>query len=330
MDLKTRYLGLDLPHPFLAGASPLSKTLDSAKKAEDGGAAAMVVYSLFEEQFTRYHEGQEANVHQFEDTFAEATSYFTSSVEYHYQPEQYLEHIRQLKDNLGIPVVGSLNGTHTGTWVEYARNIEEAGADALELNLYYQPNAAEESASEVESRLLEIIRSVRKDLRIPLAVKLSPFFTSIPHFAREAKVAGADALVLFNRFYQPDIDTEELEIIPHLELSTSSELHMRLRWISMLYGRNDLDLAVTGGIHTAQDAAKAIMCGASAIQLVSCLLKNGPARIAALREHLEAWMEEKEYDSLQQMLGSMSYLKAPRPEAIERANYLKILQSWSV
>lgn len=330
MDLNTTYLGLDLPHPFIAGASPLSKTVDSAKQAEDGGAAALVVYSLFEEQFTRYHEGQEAHVHQYEETFAEATSYFSSSVEHHYQPDQYLEHIRRIKESLGIPVIGSLNGTHLGTWVDYARNIEHAGADALELNLYYQPNAAEESATEVENRLLEIIRSVRKDLKIPLAVKLSPFFTSLPHFAKEARSAGADALVLFNRFYQPDIDTEELEIVPHLELSNSSELLMRLRWLAMLYGRSDLELAITGGVHTSQDAAKALMSGACAIQLVSTLLRNGPARIAALREHLEAWMEEKEYDSLRQMLGSMSYLNAPHPEAIERANYLKILQSWSV
>lgn len=329
MNLQTKYMGIDLPHPFIAGASPLSKTVDSARKVEDGGAAAMVVYSLFEEQFTRYQEGQEAHVHRYEETYAEATSYFTSTVEYHYEPDQYLGHISNLKDALDIPVIGSLNGTHTGTWVEYATNIQQAGADALELNLYYQPNVAEESASDVEQRLLDIVKAVRKDLTIPMAVKISPFFTSLPHFARELSKAGADAMVLFNRFYQPDVDTDELEIVPSLELSNSSELLLRLRWLAMLHGRQDLQLAVTGGVHTAQDAAKAIMSGAQAIQLVSTVLQNGPARFAAMREQLEAWMEEKEYHSLQQMLGSMSYLNAPEPEAIERANYLRILQSWT-
>jgi dihydroorotate dehydrogenase (fumarate) len=329
MDLKTTYLGLELPHPFIAGASPLGKSLDRARSVEDAGASALVLHSLFEEQFARYQAGQEAHVEQYENTYSEATSYFASTVEYHFGPDQYLEHLRSVKEALDIPVIASLNGTRPGTWVEYARNMQDAGADAIELNLYYQPNVAEESASAVEARLLDIVKAVCASMDLPVAVKLSPFFTSLPNFAEQLKLAGAKAAVLFNRFYQPDIDLDELETIPFLELSNSSELLLRLRWLAMLFGRQELDLSVTGGVHTFMDAAKSLMAGASTVQLVSCLLKKGPARLGELKLDLEAWMEEKEYRDLQQMIGSMSYVNAPNPESIERANYLKILQSWA-
>lgn len=329
MNLATKYLGLDLDHPFVVGASPLARTLDGAKRAEDAGASAIVLHSLFEEQFTRYQEGLEENVHAHEEAFGEATSYFTSAVSYHFGPEQYLEHLNQLKQALGIPVIASLNGTHPGGWANYSKYLADAGADALELNLYFQPTSVAESSAEVEKRLIEVVKAVRGSVGLPLSVKLSPFFTSLPQMAAQLKDAGADALVLFNRFYQPDIDLEELETVPTLKLSTPDELLLRLRWIAMLYGRFDLELAVTGGVHSAQDAAKAVMSGADVVQLVSCLLTHGYSLIGQMRDGFNAWLEENEYESLAQLKGSMSYLHAPQPEAIERANYLKILQSWA-
>lgn len=330
MDLTTTYLGLKLPHPFIVGASPIGRTTDAARRAEDAGAAAIVMHSLFEEQFRQYEQGLEAHVYQYEETFAEATSYFTQEITYHYQPDDYLAHLGKLKEELAIPVVASLNGSHVGGWVEYAAALQEAGADALELNLYYQPNTSLESSLEVEERLLNIVSEVRSKVSLPLALKLSPFFTSLMHFAEQCGDRGADALVLFNRFYQPDIDLDNLETVPLLKLSSSSELLLRLRWLAMLHGRCDLDLSVTGGVHTHQDAIKSIMSGADSIQLVSCLLNSGVSTIRSLRDQMSAWMEQMEYESLEQMKGSMSYLNSPNPESIERANYLRILQSWQV
>lgn len=329
MNLETQYLGLHLPHPFIMGASPLARTLDGARRAEDAGAAAIVLHSLFEEQFSRYEEGLQHHVLAHEETFSEATTYFPSDVVYHYGPEQYIEHLKSLKQALGIPVIASLNGTHPGGWASYATYLAEAGADAIELNLYEQPTSLTETAEAVEARLLEVVRAVRAAVNVPLAVKLSPYFTSLPLLAMRLREAGVNALVLFNRFYQPDIDIDELETVPTLKLSTSDELLLRLRWIAMLYRRTELELAVTGGVHTASDAAKAIMAGADAVLLVSAVLKNGFSKIHQLHEELAQWMTEKEYESLQQLKGSMSYLNAPEPESIERANYLKILQSWT-
>lgn len=330
MDLSTRYLGLDLPHPFVVGASPLARTLDHAKRAEDAGAAAIVLHSLFEEQFTRYQYGLDANVHEHEETFAEAPTYFVSSVAYHYGPEQYIEHVAKLKQSLDIPIIASLNGSHLGGWTHYARFLEGAGASGLELNLYVTPRSTEESGEAVEASLLQVVENVSSSTSLPVSVKLSPYFSSLSHFAKRLEQAGAKGLVLFNRFYQPDVDLKELDHVPTLRLSTSEELLLRLRWMAMLCGRIECDLALTGGVHDRDGAIKAIMSGADCIQLVSCLLKMGLGTIQRLRDELATWMEEMEYVSVAQMKGSMSHRRAPNPEAIERANYLKILQSWSV
>lgn len=328
MNLNTQYLGLDLPHPFIVGASPIGARLDRAKAAEDAGAAALVLHSLFEEQFIHEDSGLEAHVLRHSESSAEAPSYFTHDVEYTLGPDNYLEHLGTLKQALGIPVIASLNGTHAGGWTDFAQRLEQAGADALEINLYYQPRGTEENGADVEEGLLDVIRRVRDVTKIPLAAKLSPYFSSLPNFALRAHQAGASALVLFNRFYQPDIDIEQLETIPTLRLSDSSELLSRLRWLAMLHGRCGVELAVTGGVHTVPDAVKAIMAGADAIQLVSSLLQKGTGHLQTLIHGLDSWLEEMEYESLEQMKGSMSYLYAPDPDAIERANYLRVLQSW--
>jgi dihydroorotate dehydrogenase (fumarate) len=330
MNLKTTYLGFELPHPFVVGASPIAAKLDRVRQAEDAGAAALVMNSLFEEQILHHEAGLQQHVYSHEESYAEATSYFPSPEDFHLGPDEYLERIREIKQAVDIPVIASLNGTNLGTWMEYAKYMEEAGADALELNLYYQPRSDEETCEQVEGGLIEIVEKVRQSVKLPLAVKLSPFFSSLPCFVKRVEEKGANAVVLFNRFYQPDIDIENLEAVPSLKLSDSSELLLRLRWLAILAGRTQLNLAVTGGVHTHEDAVKAVMAGADAIQLVSTLLRNGLPQITKLRRELAQWMEEREYESLAQMKGSMSYQHAPNPEAIERANYLRILQSWDV
>lgn len=330
MDLSTEYLGLRLPHPFVVGASPLIYRLDMVKRLEEAGAAAIVMHSLFEEQIIHQQSGVERHIHAHENAFAEATTYFPQAQEFHLGPEQYLEQLRAIKEAVSIPVIGSLNGLNEGTWIEYARLLEEAGADALELNLYMLPRSEEESASIIEQRCFQIVRMVRQYVTIPVSVKLSPYFTSLPHFARRMEEAGANALVLFNRFFQPDIDIEELETVAHLELSNSSELLLRLRWLAVLYGRYRLQLGVTGGVHTAEDALKSIMAGADCVQLVSALLLRGPQYLAEIKTKFQLWMEEHEYDSVEQMKGSMSYLHSPNPDIVSRANYMKIIQSWKV
>lgn len=328
MNLETTYLGLSLSHPFTVGASPLGSNLDRVRAAEDAGASAIVLHSLFEEQLLHHERGLDAHVHSYDESFGEATSYFPTAVDYHYGPEQYLTHLKAANEAVGIPVIASLNGTHLESWTHYAAEMEQAGAAALEMNLYYQPRSNIEDAATIEMRLLEAVHQVVAAIKIPVAVKLSPFFSSLPHFISRLEEAGAQAAVLFNRFYQPDIDIEELETQPRLQLSTSSELLLRLRWMAVLYGRTSLDLACTGGIHTREDAIKAVMSGADCLQMVSGLLQNGVERIGQIRTEVEQWMEEHEYESLEQMKGSMSYLHCPDPEAIERANYLRILQSW--
>ncbi len=330
MNLKTNYLGFELPHPFVVGASPISARLDRIRHAEDAGAAAIVMNSLFEEQIVHHEAGLQEHVYSHEESFAEATSYFPAAQDYHLGPDEYLERIREMKEAVDIPVVASLNGTNLGTWMEYAKYMEEAGADALELNLYYQPRTAEETCEEVESSLIEVVEKVRQSVQLPLAIKLSPFFSSLPNFVKQIEDKGANAVVLFNRFYQPDIDIENLEAVPSLKLSDSSELLLRIRWLAILAGRYSLNLAVTGGVHTAEDAIKSVMAGADCIQLVSTLLRNGLPQLTKLRREMAEWMEQNEYQSLEQMKASMSYQHAPNPEAIERANYLRILQSWEV
>jgi dihydroorotate dehydrogenase (fumarate) len=328
MNLQTDYLGLRLEHPFILGASPLAATLDRVRQAEDGGAAAIVIHSLFEEQITRHERGMEAHVLSHQESFAEATSYFPWAIDYHFGPDKYLEHLRAVKAAVSIPVMASLNGTRLGGWADFSAMIGETGVDALELNLYHQPRDTEETAEMVEKRMLQGVEAVRQATDIPITVKLSPFFSSLPHFVYELEQRGVAGVVIFNRFYQPDIDIDNLETVPRLVLSDSRELLLRLRWLAVLFGRYKMSLAVTGGVHTRDDAIKAIMAGADCIQMVSAPLQQGVSHFGKMRDALASWLVEKEYESLKQMKGSMSYLYAPNPEAIERANYLRILQSW--
>jgi len=328
LDLTTTYLGLSLKNPLVASASPLSKKVETARRLEDAGAAAIVMYSLFEEQIT--HESHE--LHHFLErgshSFAESLSYFPELEDYRLEPERYLEHLRRVKQAVDIPVIGSLNGVSPGGWVEYARAIEQVGADALELNIYAVPTDINVSAAELESVYVELVREVRARVKLPIALKLSPFFTSLPNIARRFVEAGANGLVLFNRFYQPDFDLEELEVVPNLELSTSHELRLPLRWIAILYGRINADFALTSGVHTAQDVLKAIMAGANVSMMASTLLHNGTGRIMHLLNDLQEWMEVHEYGSITQMRGSMSQGAISDPAAFERANYMKALNSF--
>ena len=328
MDLSTKYLGLNLPNPLVAGASPLVDEMDTVKRLEDAGCAAIVMHSLFEEQITREQLGTEMDMELHAESFAEALSYFPQPKEYRLGPEQYLEQIRRIKAAVKVPVIGSLNGTSPAGWLSYAKLIQEAGADALELNVYYLATQAWETSQSVERRTLEGLKAAKQAVKIPVSVKLSPFYSSLANLAKQLDDEGADGLVLFNRFYQPDIDVEELEVVPSLQLSDSSELLLRLRWLAILSGHFKGSLACSGGVHSHLDAIKAVMAGAHAVQLVSVLLKRGPAYLATLRDGIASWMEEHEYASIEQMVGSMSHQKSPNPQALERANYMRILQGW--
>jgi dihydroorotate dehydrogenase (fumarate) len=328
MDLSTSYLGLKLPHPFMPGASPLVDDLDTVKRLEDAGAAAIVMRSLFEEQITLDQLGTIHSMEVHEDSFAEALSYFPKPDEYQLGPDQYLEQLARIKAAVSCPVIGSLNGVTPAGWLDYARSIEQAGADALELNVYHIATSPEESGRDAEDRLVEIVEMVRKQVTIPLAVKLSPYYSAMAHLACALDARGVNGLVLFNRFYQPDIDIESLEAKPVLHLSDNSELLLRLRWLAVLSGRLRASLAVTGGVHSAIDAIKAVMAGAHAVQMVSALLEHGPEHLARIRTEVAQWLEEHEYRSLSQMQGSMSLERSPNPEAFERANYMRVLHSW--
>ena len=328
LDLTTTYLGLPLKNPLVASASPLSKKVDMVRRLEDAGVAAIVMYSLFEEQIR--HESHE--LHHFLErgthSYAESLNYFPDLGDYQLEPERYLEHLRRVKQAVSIPVIGSLNGVSPGGWVEYAREIEQVGADALELNIYAVPTDVNVSAADLEGIYLELVREVRASVSLPIALKLSPFFTSLPNIARRFVAAGANGLVLFNRFYQPDFDLEELEVVSNLELSSSHELRLPLRWIAILYGQIDADLALTSGVHTAQDVLKAMMAGAKVAMMASTLLHNGTGRIMHILNDLEEWMEAHEYGSITQMRGSMSQRAVGDAAAFERANYMKALNSF--
>lgn len=328
MDLSTTHLGFKLPHPFMPGASPLVDDLDMVKKLEDAGAAAIVMHSLFEEQIAREQIATFLHTEMHGESFAEALCYFPSPDRFALGPEEYLEHVARIKATVRVPVIASLNGTTLGGWLEYAWLIQQAGADALELNVYSLATDPEQNGDIIEQQTVEILRELKRRLRIPIAVKLSPFYTSLAHFARRLESAGADGLVLFNRFYQPDLDLECVRAVPALRLSRSDELPLRLRWLAILSAQTRRSLAVSGGVHTAPDAIKAIMTGAHAVQLVSSLLQKGPGHIKALRAETAAWLEAREYDSLAQMRGSMNLLACPDPGAYERANYMLMLQSW--
>ena len=327
-DLSTTYLGLNLKNPLVASASPLSKKLDRAKKLEDAGISAIVMYSLFEEQII--HESLELDhfLNRGSDSFPEALSYLPDGGMYAIKPEKYLDQVTGLKKALKIPVIGSLNGVSKGGWTRYARKIEEAGADALELNVYYIATDLDMTSSDIEDTQVELVAEVKSAVKIPLAVKISPFVTSIPNYAKRLVEAGADGLVLFNRFYQPDFDLEELEIIHSLDLSTSSDLRLPLRWISILHGKIDTDFALTSGVHSYTDVLKSMMSGAKVAMMASNLLHSGEQVIGEILSNLETWMKEHEYESIQQMQGSMSQKSVKEPAAFERANYMKVLNSF--
>ncbi len=327
VQMKTRYLSLDLEHPIMAGASPLADDLDMVRRLEDAGSACLVMRSLFEEQIQHEFDsvaGLEAHGHGF----AEALSFMPTSSEYALGPDRYLAQLVRITETVDIPVIASLNGVTPERWLEYGRLIQEAGADALELNVYHVASDPAESGGAVERRAFEALRAVRQAVTIPVAVKLSPFYSAMASFATRLDAEGADGLVLFNRFYQPEIDPETLEIVPSLHLSDSSELNLRLRWLAVLHGRVRGSLGVTGGVHEPLDAVKAIMAGADGVQMVSALLRHGPARLTEVLEGLRRWMEEHEYASVDQMRGCMSLLRCPDPAAFERGNYMKVLHGW--
>ncbi|QQR75270.1 MAG: dihydroorotate dehydrogenase-like protein [Holophagales bacterium] len=328
MDLRTSYLGLELAHPLMPGASPLVDDLDTVRRLEDAGASAIVMHSLFEEQLTGEMLATHAAIDGQSDSFAEALSFLPSPSDFRLGPEEYLEQIRKVKQAVKVPVIASLNGTTLGGWLAYARMMEEAGADALELNVYQLATDPEETSQSIERRTLAMVRAVAGAVMIPVAVKLSPFYTSIANFATQIEEAGADGLVLFNRFYQPDVDIEELEVKTGLRLSDSSELLLRLRWLAILSGKLKASLAVTGGVHSAVDVIKAIMCGADTVQVVSALLRHGPYYLKFILDDLTRWLEEHEVDSLDEIRGNMSLERCPDPRQFERTNYMKVLSSW--
>jgi dihydroorotate dehydrogenase (fumarate) len=328
MDLRTKYLGLELPHPFMPGASPLVDDLDTVKRLEDAGAAAIVMHSLFEEQIRREQLATFLHTELHGESYAEALYYFPRPEAFHLGPEEYLEQLARIKGTVRVPVIASLNGTSLGGWLGYARAMEQAGADALELNVYSVPAAPEDSAADIEERTIEMLRALKAAIGIPVAVKLSPFYTSLPHFVSGLEIAGVDGLVLFNRFYQPDIDPENLDLNRELRLSTAGELPLRLQWLALLKDRVACSLAVTGGVHDARDAVKAVMAGADAVQMVSALLRHGPMHLRRVRDEMVNWMHEHDYTSLAQMKGSMSRASCPDPAVYERANYMMMLQSW--
>jgi dihydroorotate dehydrogenase (fumarate) len=325
IDLTTRYLGLSLASPLVASASPLGERLDTLCRLEDAGAAAVVLPSLFEEQITLESHQLDQHLSAGAESYAEAVSYFPDLHTYQLGPDTYLEHVHRAKRRLGIPIIGSLNGVSTGGWIDHARLIQEAGADALELNVYYIPTDPAMTGADVEQMYLDLVRDVKASLTLPVAVKLGHAFTAMANVARRLDAAGADGLVLFNRFYQPDFDLEALEVRPHLTLSNSWELLLRLHWVAILFGHVRADLAVTGGVHTAEDVLKAMMAGARVAMMASALLQRGVEHLGRVRADLLAWMEAHDYESIRQMQGSMSYRAVREPSAFERANYMKVL-----
>ena len=327
-DLSTTYLGMKLRNPLVASASPLSEKVETVQALEQAGIAAVVMYSLFEEQII--HESLELDhfLTYGTETSAESLTYLPDIGRYSVGPDKYLAQVARLKDAVKVPVIGSLNGVSTGGWVEYARRIQDAGADALELNIYYLPFDPERTSTQLEDTYVRLVADVRKQISIPLAVKLNPFFTGLANVCSRLVDAGADGLVLFNRFYQPDFDLEELEVVPNLILSNSSELRMPLRWVALLYGQVKADFALTSGVHSATDVLKAMMAGANVAMMASALLRNGPGLVSEILTDLERWMVEREYDSIQQMQGSLSAQHTRKPSALRRANYIKELTSF--
>jgi dihydroorotate dehydrogenase (fumarate) len=328
MDLSTTYLGMTLRTPLVPSASPLSEEIDTIKHMEDAGASAVVLYSLFEEQLSLERYEIHHHLTYGTESFAEALTYFPQPDEFHLGPEGYLNHIRQAKEAVDIPIIASLNGTSVGGWTDYALQMQQAGANALELNIYYIPTAMDLTGEQVEGTYIDILTAVKAAVTIPVALKLSPYFSNMAHMARSFDDAGAGALVLFNRFYQPDIDLETLEIGPRLLLSTPQDLRLPLHWIGILYGRIQADLAATSGIHTAEDVLKMLMVGANVTMMCSALLRHGIDHIRVVEQGMHHWMEVNEYESVRQMLGSMSQQHSADPTAFERAQYMRTLQSY--
>jgi len=330
IDLTTTYLGLKLDTPLVCSSSPLCENLDNLRRMEDAGAGAVVLHSLFEEQLSLESQDLDRCLSEGAESYAEATSYFPDMTDYNLGPEAYWEHIRAAKRAVRIPVVGSLNGVSPGGWLRYARAIEEAGADALELNIYYIPTDPHMTAAEVDHRYVDLVRQVKAQLRIPVAVKLGPYHSSLPALAWQLDQAGAAALVLFNRFYQPDFNLETLQTEPSLRLSHPSELLLRLHWVAILHDNIQADLAVTGGVHSARDVIKSMMAGASVAMMTSALLLHGIDHLKTVRCDLLRWMEEHEYNSIREMQGSMSLWSVEDPSAFERGNYMKVLRSYAL
>ncbi len=330
MDLSTTYLGLTLKNPVVASASPLTENLDNIKRMEQAGAAAVVMFSLFEEQIELESAELDRSLAGTSYVSAESQSYFPDPDSYRVGPERYLENLARAKAAVSIPVIGSLNGVVGGAWTRYAKLMQAAGADAIELNIYTIPTDPDLKSGQVEQAYCDLLREVKASVQIPVAVKLAPYFTAMVNMAKKLDEAGADGLALFNRFYQPDFDLEALEIVPSLQLSTSYELLLRLHWVAILYGRIRPDMAVTGGVHTSYDVLKAMMAGARVAMMTSALLKRGIDYLATVKSELVTWMQEHEYESIQQMQGSMSQQSVANPNAFLRANYLKVLSSYSL
>jgi dihydroorotate dehydrogenase (fumarate) len=328
VDLSTTYLGLTLKNPLVVSPSPLCEKIDNIRQMEDAGASAVVLPSLFEEQITLESHHLDRYLSHGTESFAESLTYLPDMLDYNLGPDGYLELIRRAKFVVDIPIIGSLNGVSTGGWITYAKKIQEAGADALELNTYHIPTDPELTGAQVEQMYLDLVRDVKASVRIPVAIKLSPNFSAIPNMARRLDQAGADALVMFNRFYQPDFDLENLEVVPSLILSDSYELLVRLTWVAIVYGHVRADLAITGGVHTALDVLKAMMVGARVAMMTSALLTHGIGHLNTVRADLLTWMEQHEYESIRQMQGSMSHRSVANPAAFERSNYMKVLSSY--
>jgi len=330
MDTRTNYLGFQLPHPFIAGASPYGASLDSIKRLEDAGIAAVVLHSLFEEQITFADSGRIRHMDPQDAQFSSALAEYPAPSEYPLAPDRYAEHIQRVKQAIRVPIIASLNGTTAESWLTFGRLIEQAGADALELNLYEVVTDADTSSGAIEEQLAFVTTSLKETLKIPVAVKVSPFFAAFANVARRLDLAGADAIVLFNRFYQPDIDIKTMTAAPRVDLAQSSELLLRLRWLAILRGRVRAALAVTGGVVTPEDGIKALLAGADVVQLVSALLRHGPAYVGVMRQGLERWMEWHKLASLAEVRGRVSLANVTDPAAFERANYIRALQSWKV
>jgi dihydroorotate dehydrogenase (fumarate) len=329
IDLSTQYLGFKLRNPLVVSASPLSKEITNLRQMEDSGASAVVLHSLFEEQINIETNELDRFLWDGSDLGAESTTIFPDLGNYNIGPDAYLEHIRQAKQTVSIPVIASLNGVSRGGWVSYAREVQQAGADAIELNVYFIPADPASSSADIEKLYIDLVTEIRHTVTIPVAVKVGPFFSAFANMAQRLEAAGANAIILFNRFYQPDFDLEALEVKPVVTLSNSSELLLRLHWAAMLHGHIHADIAITGGVHTAEDVVKSMMAGAKVTMLASALLQNGIGFLRPLHNQLEAWLEKHEYESIQQMQGSMSQKNVPNPKAFQRSNYMKVLSSYA-